>query len=125
MEQSIGQLASDLLPAAEVLTRLIHWLCIVVGVCLLVTAISFYQAHRFNPKFMPLERPIIIALLGIVLIALPFYKKIFLPVEVKKVVIPAEKTHQYEESYHPDEEHYHSLGIDEPLDPNWGNDYHH
>ena len=124
MEQSIGQLATDLLPAAEVATRLIHWFCMIVGFCLIVTAVSFYQAHRFNPKFMPLERPIIIAFLGIVLIALPFYKKIFLPAEVKKAVIPADHIRQHEENHHPSEEHYRPLGIDEPLDPNWGDDDH-
>ena len=113
--EDIGQIADNLLPTAETLIHVAHWLCIIVGFCLLVTAISFYKAHRFNPKFVPLERPIIIAFLGIVLIALPFFKKIFLPSDFKKVIIPADQIHQPEDKNNL--YHYHPLNIDEPLYP--------
>jgi len=106
---NIGQIINDLMPTADVAIHVVHWLCILVGFCLLVTAISFYKAHRFNPKFMPLEKPIIIAFLGIVLIVLPFFKKIFLPSDFKQVIIPTDQ----------------NLTIKEPQDPNWVNDYDH
>jgi hypothetical protein len=89
---NIGQIANDLIPTADVVIRVAHWLCILVGFCLLATAVSFYKAHRFNPKFMPLERPIIIAFLGIVLIVLPFFKQIFLPSDFKPVTPTTDQT---------------------------------
>lgn len=74
---SFGSLARDFMGPADTITKLVHLVCIIVGIILLFMSISMFKASRFNPKFVPLERPIIIAILGIFLLALPFYGKIF------------------------------------------------
>jgi hypothetical protein len=60
-------------------TRFVHFVCIVVGVSLFIMAFALLKTHRSNPKFIPLERPIIYMILGLVLVVLPYYKEIFLP----------------------------------------------
>lgn len=78
-EHSLGSIALDLMGPADMITRLAHLVCIVVGFILLFVAFSQFKANRFNAKFVPLERPIIITVLALILLGIPFYGKIFHP----------------------------------------------
>ncbi len=111
---TFGSIAENLIAGTSVVTRLVHFICIVVGLGFLGMAVAQYKAHRFNPKFVPLERPIMYAVLGIVLISLPFFDEIFgltggtHDLEKKELLDRGVQVHD----------------IDAPLD-NWGNDYNH
>lgn len=112
-KQSLGSMADVLLAESDIITRLIHFVSIIVGCFLFIMAFSLFRAHRSSPKFVPLERPIIYMLLGVVLIVLPFYREIFLPTDGAHDLKKQEA---------------HALGvqshdIDAPLE--WGNDYDH
>lgn len=76
---TIGSVAERLFVESSVVTGFAHLLCIIVGVILIGSAVALYKAHRFNPKFVPLERPIIYSLLGLILIAIPLLGKILGP----------------------------------------------
>lgn len=76
---TIGSFADHLLMGSDAVTRFIHFITIIVGIFLFVMAFSLFRAHWSNPKFVPLERPIIYLILGIVLVVLPYFKEIFLP----------------------------------------------
>lgn len=110
---TIGSVADSLLTKTDAVTRLVHFVSIIVGCFLFIMAISLFRAHRSNPKFVPLERPVIYMLLGLVLVVLPFYREIFLPTEGANDLKKQEAR---------------ALGvqlqdIDAPLE--WGNDYDH
>jgi len=78
-KSSVGSIALDLMGPANMITKLVHLVCIIVGFILLFVAFSQFKANRFNAKFIPLERPIIITVLAVILIGIPFYGKIFHP----------------------------------------------
>jgi hypothetical protein len=112
-ELSLGSIADSLTIGTHAVTRLMHFVSIVVGCFLFIMAFSLFRAHRWNPKFVPLERPIIYVFLGVILVTLPFYGKIFMPTG---------GTHDLKE------QEKRALGvqsqdIDAPLE--WGNDYDH
>ncbi len=112
-QPSLGSVAESLIIGTDAVTRLLHFVSLVMGCFLFIMAFSLLRAHRSNPKFIPLERPIIYMVLAVVLMALPFFGKIFIPtgstIDLKK-----------------QEEYGHGVqiqDIDAPLD--WGNDYDH
>ncbi len=110
---SLGSIAETLISGTDAVTKLMHFISITMGVALFIMAISLYKAHRFNPKFVPLERPIIYVLLGIILVALPFFGRIFGPTgstqDYDKIQLETKGVQTYD--------------IDAPLD--WGNDFDH
>jgi len=112
-QHTLGSVADFLLDRSDIVTRLVHLASIVIGCFLFIMAFSLIRMHRSNPKFIPLERPIIYMVLGLVLIILPFYRDIFLPTEgandLKKQEARAKGVQ--------------STDIDAPLE--WGNDYDH
>ncbi len=75
--RTVGDVADKLIVGTDFLTHFMHFACIIVGIILLIMALSFYKAHRDNPKFIPIERPIIYFFLGLILIALPYLGQIF------------------------------------------------
>ena len=108
---SLGEIALDLMGPANMITRLAHLMCIIVGLILLFVSFSQFKANRFNAKFVPLERPIVIGILGIVLIGLPFYGKIFYPTGGIHDTAAARGIY--------------ATDPDAPLTEEWGNDYDH
>jgi len=111
--QSLGEIAEHLIVGTSVLTTVMHIVCFVVGFSLLISAISFYKAHRDNPKFVPLDRPIICLCLAIVIFALPFYGILFGPTGS---TVDYEKREAAARGVQIND-------IDAPL--NWGTDYDH
>lgn len=112
-QPSLGSVAESLIIGTDAVTRLLHVVSIVMGCFLFIMAFSLIRAHRSNPKFIPLERPIIYMVLAVVLMAIPFFGKIFMPTGS---TIDLQKQ----------EECGHGVqiqDIDAPLD--WGNDYDH
>jgi hypothetical protein len=79
MMMSLGSIAESLTIGVDSVTRLMHFVSIVMGCVLFIMAFSLFRAHRTNPKFIPLERPVIYVFLAIILMFLPFYGDIFLP----------------------------------------------
>jgi hypothetical protein len=85
---TIGEIAEKLIVGTDFITRLVLAGCVAVGAMLIVTSFIYFRAHRQNPKFAPLDRPIFYLLFGLILLALPFFGKIFGPtgsvLELKK-----------------------------------------
>lgn len=110
---TLGSIADLLVVGTDAVTRLLHFASIVVGCFLFIMAFSLFRAHRLNPKFVPLERPIIYVFLGVILVALPFYGKIFMPTGSTLDLKAQEERAMGVQSN----------DIDAPLE--WGNDYDH
>lgn len=70
--KSFGEIAGNLLSGAILLTDFLHAVCLALGIGFVIYSFVTYQTHRQNPKLMPLDRPIIYLVLGLVLIAIPF-----------------------------------------------------
>jgi hypothetical protein len=75
--QSIENIANTLVDGVDLVTHFAHAASIIVGVVLLVMAVTLFKAHRYNPKYVPLEKPIVYVLLGAVLVSLPFFNILF------------------------------------------------
>lgn len=73
---SLGSVAGNLSDSADILAKVMWAACVIVGIALLVTAFTQFQAHRENPKLVPLLNPIIYLVLSIVSIAIPFGERI-------------------------------------------------
>lgn len=74
---TFGEIATKLNVGSSLVTHFLHFICILIGIGFIIMALSFYKAHRENPKFMPIERPIAYVVLGLVLISVPFLGKFF------------------------------------------------
>ncbi len=110
---NLGDVANSLIVGTDFVTRLLHIASIATGAFLFIMAFSLLRSHRTNPKFIPLDRPIIYMCLGVILIALPFYGKLF---TLTGSTIDLKKKEEYAIGVQPQD-------IDAPLD--WGNDYDH
>ena len=85
---TVGEIAAKLMIGTDVVTKLFLVACLVIGALLVITAITHFRNHYLNPKFVPLDRPIIYLILGLALFSIPFLGEIFLPtsstIDVKK-----------------------------------------
>lgn len=112
-QSSIGSVAENLVVGAGALTHFLHFVCVVAGLSLIVLSFSLYRAHRFNPKYVPLDKPIMYLVFGIILIAVPFFGEIF----------GETGSPEYLERKEAREKGIQTNDIDAPL--NWGTDYNH
>lgn len=110
---SIASMAENLVFGAGVMTKFLHFICIVVGVGMIVMMVSTYKAHRSNPKFVPLDRPIMYLTFAIILISIPFLGELF----------GETGSLEYTNKKEVRESGVQLQDIDAPL--NWGNDYNH
>jgi len=69
---SLADIANNILFGATFVTDFLHGICLVMGTGFIIYALIAYRTHRQNPKLMPLDRPIIYLVLGLVLAAIPF-----------------------------------------------------
>ena len=76
---SIGQVAERLITSSDFVTKLMLFVCITLGVIFLILAIGLYKGHRHNPKFVPLDKVVLYAILGLVLMSIPFLSAVFGP----------------------------------------------
>lgn len=71
-EQSLATIANNLTSGASIISNLMISGCIVVGITLIALAGVHYKAHRHSPKMIPLTKPILYIVLGLILFAIPF-----------------------------------------------------
>lgn len=71
-DQSLGEISSGLMEPVSVLTRTVYNICYVLGGTLLLGALIQYKTYRDNPSHMPISRPIFLAILGLVILSIPF-----------------------------------------------------
>ena len=114
-QPSIASVAERLIITTDFVTNVMHIICIVVGMTLVIMSFFLYKAHRVNPKYVPLDRPVVYLLLGLVLLVIPFAGALFGPTGNSKDLVKQQKTQR-------------SSGVtvydvDAPLE--WGNDYDH
>jgi hypothetical protein len=76
MGPSLGDMANAAMEPVTVFTKVMFSLCYVIGVTLIVGSFIQYKEHRANPVYMPINRPIIMCILGLALVAVPFIVRI-------------------------------------------------
>ena len=76
---SIENIANAAVEGVGLVTHLAHAASLAVGFTLVVMALALFKAHRYNPKYVPLDKPVVYLLLGAVLVGLPFLNILFGP----------------------------------------------
>jgi intracellular multiplication protein IcmD len=69
---SIGQMAQSVLVPVDIMTQLLYKIFYILGAVLVVGSGIQYKAHRDNPQQVPINRPIFLLIIGLVLLAVPF-----------------------------------------------------
>lgn len=111
---TFGSMANDLTIGVGVFTKIIHLVCFIMSLVFVVMAASLFRAHRTNPKYVPLDRPILYVVIAFILFGIPFLGSYF----VKSGSL------SYEQGPIKDQAQVVQVqDIDAPL--NWGNDYNH
>jgi hypothetical protein len=75
---TFSSVIGTILEWAKVLTNLLWVACVLIAISLVILSFIFYRAHRFNPKMVPLGKPIMYLVLGIAVGCVPFLDKIFM-----------------------------------------------
>ncbi len=73
---TIEDVTSTLIHGVDLITHLLHAVCIVIGFVLWIMAFGFWKAHQYNPKQVPLDKPIVYLMLGFVLVGIPFLNRL-------------------------------------------------
>lgn len=76
---SIENLAHTMIDGVDIVTHALHAACIVIAIVLWVMAFGLWKAHRYNPKYVPLDKPLVYLILGFVLMGVPFLNRLFGP----------------------------------------------
>ncbi len=79
MITSIENVAHTMINGVDIVVHALHAVSVLIGIVLWVMAIGLWRAHRYNPKYVPLDKPLIYILLGFILIGVPFVNKLFGP----------------------------------------------
>ena len=74
---SMGGVVGNIHSGATIIARLMWAACIIVGIALSITALTQFQAHRRNPKLVPLTTPAVYLILALLTLAIPFAERIF------------------------------------------------
>ena len=69
---SLGEMANNVMEPVSVFTNVMYTLCYIIGATLCVGGLIQYKEHRVNPVHVPINRPIVMLVLGLSLIAIPF-----------------------------------------------------
>lgn len=75
--RTLGEIANTLIVGTDFVTRIMLVATLVMGVGFILFSIGLFRTHWRNPKLVPLDRPIIYCVLGIVLCIIPFLGHIF------------------------------------------------
>lgn len=67
----LGDIAENIGGGVSIVSEILIAACVVVGICLMGTAVTQYQVHRNNPKLVPLFNPILYLVLGTILACFP------------------------------------------------------
>lgn len=110
---TFGSMATELTVGVGVFTKIMHFVCFVMGLIFVIMAVSLFRANRTNPKYVPLDRPILYLVISVVLFAIPFLGAYF--VETGAL--------EYQEKREARAKGVEVQDIDAPLD--WGNDFNH
>jgi hypothetical protein len=68
----LGAVAETLSAGGEVLSHIVLGACLIIGISLIVLAGVYYQGHRHNAKMVPLSKPVLYLVLGLLLLSIPF-----------------------------------------------------
>jgi hypothetical protein len=71
-EPSLAQVSSNMLVPVTMFTKMLHSCCYIIGIMLLMGSITQYREHRNNASQVPLSRPILLLIFGLLLIGLPW-----------------------------------------------------
>ncbi len=113
---NLGVVAERLTVGANVITQVMLGICIVMGIGFLGLSFVHYKGHRQNPKLIPLGKPVMYVVLGLVLLCIPFLEE-FLG-DTGRSLLEKDKKKQTSSVIVQD--------IDAPLTPNdWINNYDH
>lgn len=92
---TVGEIAETLIEGTDFVTRFVLAACFIVGIGLIITGFLMYNAHRKNPKFVPLDRVVTYVILGAIVVAIPFLGHIFAPTS-STIDIKREQAAQYQ-----------------------------
>lgn len=73
---SLGQLSTSLMGPVSVLADLMYKICYVLGAMFLLGSVLQYKNHRDNPSQVPISRPILLLVFGLILIGFPFFAQL-------------------------------------------------
>lgn len=72
----IGGMANNLMDPVGIVTEFVVNGSIIIGVCFLFSAFLRYTRYRMNPLESPLSTVMVFILIGLILIGLPFVRKL-------------------------------------------------
>ncbi len=68
---SLTRATDNILEMVEILIQGMYGVFYIVGIALLLSALIQYKQHRDNPMAVPISKPIVLLLLGVIAILLP------------------------------------------------------
>lgn len=71
-DSSIAQLSSNILGPVSLFTKTLYNACYIIGTMLIMSSFVQYRDHRNNPSQVPISRPVLLLIFGLLLIGLPF-----------------------------------------------------
>ena len=90
-DNSIGDVAQNLMAPTEVVTKLMLVACYVIGVALILVGLAQYKIHLQSPKLVPLTTPIALLILGTVALLIPYVSDKFETGNAQKQNLTTEK----------------------------------
>ena len=75
----IGDIGAVLIGNATIVSYVLSFACLIVGIVLIFTAVGQFNIHRQNPKLVPLINPTAYFVLGLIMLAVPFVDYFFGP----------------------------------------------
>jgi len=73
---SLGQLSTNLMGPVSVLAELLYKICYVLGAMFILGSVLQYKNHRDNPSQIPISRPILLLVFGLIFIGFPFFAQL-------------------------------------------------
>jgi hypothetical protein len=73
---SLGDISKNMYDVLSLFAGLLYNVCYVIGAAFIGGSLIQYKGYRDNPMQVPLNRPILLFLLGLVFIALPFITRL-------------------------------------------------
>jgi len=112
---TISEVANNLIFTASIVTNILHAAALMIGIGFIIYAFVTFNVHRMNPKMMPLDRPVIYLVLGLVLLTIPFLDQLLRHDTGESHVHKHRHQHQHQhETQHSG--YYGDHDIDEPLE---------
>lgn len=75
---TFGSMANDLTLGVGVFTKIAHLVCFIMSLVFVIMSFSLFKANRTNPKYVPLDRPVLYLVIAFILSAIPFLGTYFM-----------------------------------------------